>query len=160
MTYWLTIIPTLILLFLLVLSRFQIVKTIRQLKRLESVAKSDVITHVSESIHGITTIRSLMLQSHQTNKLIAFQNTHSRSWLVYFAYIRYFAFQTVILTAMYTLAISSLIIIFRYQLSPVVSAFVLSQMLYLFDSVQYYIRVSAEVESNMVSVERVLDYVY
>ena len=87
-----------------------------------------------------------------------YQNTHSKCWRVYFVYLRFFAFQVDSIIGIYMLLISIILILLRHQLTPAVSAFVLFQVFYLLNLSQYAIRLSAEVEMNMVSVERVLEY--
>ena len=157
-SHWLTFIPNLILLSVLVLFRYQLVQTIRQIKRIESAAKSDVISHVSLSLHGITSIHSLQLEEYQNNKMFYLENVHSKCWRVFFAFIRSFACQLNIVVAAYSLAVAFILIMLRENLSPVVTAFVLSQIFNLLDKSQYTLRVSAEIEMHMISVERVIDY--
>ena len=159
LAHWLTIIPNLFLLVFLILFRFQLVRTIRQIKRIESAAKSDVISHVSLSLHGITSIHSLSLEQHQSNKMCELENIHSKCWRVFFAFSRSFSIQLDMIIAIYSLSIAVILIILREQLSPVVSAFVLTQIFNLLDMSQYTLRISAELEMHMVSVERVLDYI-
>ena len=158
-THWLTIVPNLILLLFLLLYRYLLVRTIRQIKRIESAAKSDVISHVSLSLHGLTTIHSLELEEHQNNKMCNLENFHSKCWRVFFAFTRSFSFQLDIIIAIYSLAVAIILIMLREHISPVLSAFALSQIFYLLDTSQYTLRLSAELEMHMVSVERVLDYI-
>ena len=158
-THWLTLIPNLILLLFLILFRYQLVRTIRQIKRIESAAKSDVISHISLSLHGITTIHSLELEQHQNSKMWDLENIHSKCWRVFFAFTRSFALQLDIIIALYSLAVAIILILLRENLSPVLSAFALSQVFNLLDASQFTLRLSAELEMHMVSVERVLDYI-
>ena len=158
-THWLTLVPSMILLGILVLYRFHLVKIIRQIKRLESAAKSDVILHNSLTLHGLTSIHSLGLDSHQFRKLCAYENVHSNCWRMYVGFIRWFGFQVNCLIAFYSLSVAVILIFLKDQLSPAISAFAISQLFRLFDFSQFLLRVSAEVEMNMVSVERVLDYI-
>ena len=157
--HWLTIIPNLILLIFLIIFRLQLVRTIRQIKRIESAAKSDVISHTSLSLHGISSIHSLELEKHQNNKMCELENTHTKCWRVFFAFSRFFAFQLDIVIAVYFVMIAIILIVLREQLSPAVSAYVLLQIFNLLDASQFALRLSAELEMHMVSVERVLDYI-
>ena len=159
MVHWLTVVPCFLLIVFLIIYRFQLVRTIRQLKRIESAAKSDVISHFSSTLHGLTTIHSLNLESHQILKLYSYQNNHLKCWRIFYAYLRFFVFQVDVLVSVYGFIVAVIIIILRNDLSPLVSAFILSQVFSLLDLTQYSIRFSAEVEMNMVSVERVLDYI-
>ena len=158
-SHWLAVIPNLLLLLVLALFRYQLTRTIRQIKRIESAAKSDVISHVSLSLHGITTIHSLQLEEYQNNRMCQLEDVHSKCWRVFFAFVRSFACQLNIVVAMYTLAVAIILIMLRENISPVVTAFVLSQLFNLLNKSQYILRLSAEIEMHMVSVERVIDYI-
>ena len=159
MAHWLTLVPCILLVAILFIYRFQLVRTIRQLKRIESAAKSDVISHFSSTLHGLTTIHSLNLESHQIVKMFAYQNTHLKCWRTFYAYIRFFVFQVDVLVSVYGFLVAVILIFLREDLSSIVSAFILSQVFSLLDRAQSTLRISAEVEMNMVSVERVLDYI-
>ena len=142
------------------LHRYEFVRMVRQLKRIESAAKSDVISHVSLTLHGLTTIHSLDLQPYQSRTMYNYQNTHSTCWRVYFGYLRFFTFHIDSIICIYMLLISGIMILLREQLTPPIAAFVLSQVFNLLNISQHSIRLSAEVEMNMVSVERVLEYTH
>ena len=159
MAHWLTLVPCILLVAILTIYRFQLVRTIRQLKRIESASKSDVISHFSSTLHGLTTIHSLNLESHQIVKMFAYQNTHLKCWRTFYAYIRFFVFQVDVLVSVYGFLVALILIFLSEDLSPIVSAFILSQVFSLLDRTQFTLRMSAEVEMNMVSVERVLDYI-
>ena len=156
--HWLTLISSILLLILTFLLRYQLVRVIRQIKHLESVSKNDVITHISLTLHGLSTIHSLRLESHQSNKMCKYQNIHSNTWRAYFGFIRLFAFQIDFLCATYLFVVSIILILTVDYLSPAVSAFILSQISILLNMFQYSLRLTAEAEMNMVSVERVLEY--
>ena len=157
--HWLALLPSLVLLAVLLIFRYQFVKVIKQVKRLESATKSDVISHFSLSLHGLTTIHSLRLESYQNKILYNLQNIHSSCWRTYYGYVRFFAFQIDFIIAIYMLFISIVFVFFRQQLTPAIAAFVISQVSYLLTLSQLSIRFSAEVEMNLVSVERVLEYI-
>ena len=158
-THWLTLVPSIILLGILFLYRLHLVRIIRQIKRLESAARSDVILHISLTLHGLTSIHSLKLESHQFHKLCAYENIHSKCWRIFVGYVRWFSFQVNCIIAIYALSIALVLILLRDQISPATSAFALSQLFRLFDTSQILLRASAEVEMNMVSVERVFDFI-
>ena len=54
--HWLTLLPSILLLGFLLLYRYEFIRIVRQIKRIESAAKSDVISHISLTLHGLTTI--------------------------------------------------------------------------------------------------------
>ena len=157
--HWLSILPSLVLLALLLIFRYQFVKVIKQVKRFESATKSDVISQFSLSLHGLTTIHSLKLESYQNKLLYTLQNIHSSCWRTYYGYIRFFAFQIDFIIALYMLLVSIIFVLFRQQLTPVVAAFVIFQVSFLLNLSQFSLRISAEVEMNLVSIERVLEYI-
>ena len=156
--HWLTLIISILLLIIAFLLRYQLVRVIRQIKHLEAESKNDVITHISLTLHGLSTIHSLGLASYQSNKMCTYQNIHSNTWRAYFGLIRSFAFQIDSLCSIYLFVVSMILIFTVDYLSPAVSAFVLSQISILVNIFQYSLRLTAEAEMNMVSVERVLEY--
>ena len=113
MAHWLTLVPCVLLVAFLFIYRFQLVRTIRQLKRIESAAKSDVISHFSSTLHGLTTIHSLNLESHQIVKMFAYQNTHLKCWRTFYAYIRFFVFQVDVLVSVYGFLVALILIYLR-----------------------------------------------
>lgn len=59
---YLLVIPTLVIVAIFWALRFIFVRTSRDIKRLETIWKSPVFTHVASSLQGLTTIRALGAQ--------------------------------------------------------------------------------------------------
>ena len=158
LVHWITIVCSFLLFVITTIFRYQLIRVIRQIKHLESASKNKILTHVSLTMHGLSSIHSLGLESHQNRLMCEYQNIHSNTWRVYFGCIRLFAFQIDVLSSIYIFTVSIILILSSSYLSPAVSAFALSQISILIDNFQYSLRSTAEAEMNMVSVERVLQY--
>lgn len=68
-------------------------KTTRELKRLEGMARSPVFSLMSEVLKGITTIRSNDKIQYFSEKFESAQNAHSRAFFAFTAASRWFAYQ-------------------------------------------------------------------
>ena len=100
---WL-IIPTLILFVIFMGLRRYYMRSARDVKRLEGVAKSPVFSHLSTTFHGLTTIRAFSSQSILRSALVAkifsfylyrqefdsIQNIHSGAWYIFLSTTRWF----------------------------------------------------------------------
>ena len=137
-------------------------RTSRELKRLESVTRSPVYSHFQESLGGISTIRAY----EQEDRFI-----HENTWRIDFNTRAYFP----LVSANRWLAvrlefIGSLIIFFSASLSIFslvtsgISAglvgLAMSYALQTTQSLNWIVRQTVEVETNIVSVERVLEYAH
>ena len=70
--------------------RYWYLKTCSQVKRLESIARSPLYSHISLTLQGLTTIRSLALESRIIKDFHYFLDQHSRAWYHYVACSRWF----------------------------------------------------------------------
>ncbi|EKD20282.1 uncharacterized protein L3040_007291 [Drepanopeziza brunnea f. sp. 'multigermtubi'] len=136
-------------------------RTSRELKRLDSVSKSPIYAHFQESLGGITTIRAY----HQQQRF-AMEN----EWRVdanlraYFPSInanRWLAVRLEFLGSIIILSAAGFAIISVATGSGLSAGFVglaMSYALQITQSLNWIVRQTVEVETNIVSVERVLEY--
>lgn len=133
----------------------------REIKRLVSVSRSPIFAHFQESLAGADTVRAYRQQDrfifiHDANFDFSLQSLHMlrsvNRWLL------------VRLQMMGSLLIwvSSSLLIYKASTSSALSAgmvgFVMSYSLQVTSWLRLIVRFSAEVESNIVSVERCLEY--
>ena len=136
-------------------------RTSRELKRLDSTSKSPIYAHFQESLGGITSIRAYRQQ-----KRFAMEN----EWRVdanlraYFPSInanRWLAVRLEFIGAFIILAAASFAIISVATgsgLSAGMVGLAMSYALQITQSLNWIVRQTVEVETNIVSVERVLEY--
>ncbi|KAK3940375.1 hypothetical protein QBC46DRAFT_127013 [Diplogelasinospora grovesii] len=136
-------------------------RTSRELKRLDSVSRSPIYAHFQESLGGISTIRAY--RQHQRFEL-------ENEWRVdanlraYFPSIsanRWLAVRLEFLGAIVILAAAGFSVISvanHSKLSAGLVGLAMSYALQITTSLNWIVRQTVEVETNIVSVERVLEY--
>ncbi|XP_014214767.1 probable multidrug resistance-associated protein lethal(2)03659 [Copidosoma floridanum] len=134
------------------------IKPCRSIKRLEGITRSPVFNHVSASIQGLTTIRALHAQNILTREFDNHQDLHSSAWFLFFSGSRAFGMYIEMLTAFFlAIVVYSLLAIHEISLAGDVGLIV-TQILMLSGSLQWGIRQTTELENQMTSVERILEY--
>lgn len=136
-------------------------RTSRELKRLDSISRSPVYAHFQESLSGISTIRA-----YQQSKRFAMEN----EWRVdanlraYFPSInanRWLAVRLEFIGSIIILAAAGFAIVSVSTgsgLSAGLVGLAMSYALQITQSLNWIVRQTVEVETNIVSVERVLEY--
>lgn len=127
------------------------------IKRLEDVTKSPVFSHINSTLQGIATIRSNGAEKILTSEFDKHQDIHSSAWFTYIATARAFGYWLDLLCVVY---IS--IVAFSFLFMSMEGSFVglaITQTISLTGLFQWGLRQSVDVENQMVSVDRVLDYI-
>ncbi|XP_060700648.1 ATP-binding cassette sub-family C member 3 isoform X5 [Hemiscyllium ocellatum] len=146
-----------LLLFYWLVQRFY-VATSRQLKRLESVSRSPIYSHFSETITGSSVIRAYGRQNSfilmNDNKVDANQKSYfpgivSNRWLG--IRIEFIGNCIVLFAALFA-------VIGRTHLNPGIVGLSVSYALQVTMSLNWMVRMTSDLESNIVAVERVKEY--
>ena len=136
-------------------------RTSRELKRLDSVTRSPIYAHFQESLGGICTIRAYRQQERfalenewrmDANLRAYFPSISANRWLA----VRLEFLGSIIILASAGLAIGS--VAAGTHLSPGMVGLAMSYALQITQSLNWIVRQTVEVETNIVSVERVLEY--
>ena len=139
--------------------RYWYLKTCSQVKRLESIARSPLYSHISLTLQGLTTIRSLSLESRLTKDFHYFLDEHSRAWYHYLACSRWFGIRIDFLSVFVVIfGIFSAIIAKNFLGSNDLIEFSIPLILSLPIQLQTVVRTSGDVDILMVSVDRILKY--
>ncbi|XP_028401399.1 multidrug resistance-associated protein 4-like [Dendronephthya gigantea] len=137
------------------------VKTAREIKRIESLNRSPIYSHVSATLQGLCTIRALHTQPHFLRKYNKYQDRHTSAWFLILTGVRWLGFRLDMLCFVF-FAIVVFAPLAAEEVGMSVSATLVGlALLYtkqLFGMFQFCVRQTAEVENQMVSVERVLEY--
>ena len=136
-------------------------RTSRELKRLDSVSKSPIYAHFQESLGGISTIRAYRQQQRfalenewrvDANLRAYFPSTNANRWLaVRLEFIGSFIILAAAVFAIISVSTGS-------GLSAGMVGLAMSYALQITQSLNWIVRQTVEVETNIVSVERVLEY--
>ncbi|KAF2275206.1 multidrug resistance-associated protein 1 [Westerdykella ornata] len=136
-------------------------RTSRELKRLDSVSRSPIYAHFQESLSGMSTIRAYRQQKRfelenewrvDANLRAYFPSINANRWLA----VRLEFIGSVIILAAAGFAIIS--VTSRSGLSAGWVGLAMSYALQITQSLNWIVRQTVEVETNIVSVERVLEY--
>ncbi|KAL9596111.1 MAG: hypothetical protein Q9219_006010 [cf. Caloplaca sp. 3 TL-2023] len=136
-------------------------RTSRELKRLDSISKSPIYAHFQESLGGMTTIRAYRQQHRfalenewrvDENLRAYFPSINANRWLA----VRLEFIGSFIILAAASFAIVS--VAAGSGLSAGMVGLAMSYALQITQSLNWIVRQTVEVETNIVSVERVLEY--
>ncbi|KAK4697308.1 hypothetical protein P7C71_g748, partial [Lecanoromycetidae sp. Uapishka_2] len=136
-------------------------RTSRELKRLDSISRSPIYAHFQESLGGITTIRAYRQQDRfalenewrvDANLRAYFPSVNANRWLA----VRLEFIGSFIILAAASFAIIS--VASGSGLSAGLVGLSMSYALQITTSLNWIVRQTVEVETNIVSVERVLEY--
>ena len=158
-----TVLPLIIVLFIPALFIFLIIQkmyvsTSRQLKRLESVSRSPIYSHFGETIAGAPTIRAFGLQTDfvqqsdekvDFNQMCYYPNIIANRWL---------AIRLEFIGNLITFGSAIFCMVQNGTISSGDVGFVISYSLSITTVLNWMVRMTADVETNIVGVERIMEY--
>ncbi|XP_064556495.1 probable multidrug resistance-associated protein lethal(2)03659 isoform X2 [Drosophila montana] len=132
-------------------------KTSRDVKRLEAVARSPIYSHLSASLNGLPTIRAMEAQKALIAEFDNLQDLHSSGYYTFLSTNRAFGYYLDCFCTLYIV-----IIILNYFINPPENSgevgLAITQAMGMTGMVQWGMRQSAELENTMTAVERVVEY--
>ncbi|KAF7280544.1 hypothetical protein GWI33_005747 [Rhynchophorus ferrugineus] len=153
------IIPAIILLYIFTYARNLYLASAQDIKRLEGATKAPIFSHISASLYGLSSIRAFKSEKLVTKEFDDLQDQHSATWYMVIATSETLGFYLDVVSTIFLALVTFQFLIFENEntLSGNVGL-VIAQTLILTGMLQFGARQSAEVSSNMTSVERVLQY--
>lgn len=134
------------------------VTTSRQLKRLESVTRSPIYSHFSESVAGAATIRAFGRQQH----FIAQSETKvDKNHECYYPSIisnRWIGIRLELIGNVLVFCAAMLVVLGRGTLSPGVVGLIISYALSITVLLNWVVRMTSDLETNIVAIERIKEY--
>lgn len=133
----------------------------RELKRLDSVSRSPIYAHFQESLGGISTIRAYRQQERFKLENEWRVDANLRAYFPSVSANRWLAVRLEFIGAVVILAAAGFPVISvanGHDLSPGLVGLAMSYALQITTSLNWIVRQTVEVETNIVSVERVLEY--
>jgi len=134
------------------------VRTSRELKRLDSISKSPIFAHFSETLSGLSIIRAYkritMFVEENEHKL----NENAKAYFSLFASNRWLAIRLEFI-GYSVVTLAALFAVFgKGTINPGLAGLAMSYSLSLTGLLNMAVRMSAEVENQLVSVERFMEY--
>ena len=136
-------------------------RTSRELKRLDSVSKSPIYAHFQESLGGVSTIRAYRQQDRFQKENEWRVNANLRAYFPSISANRWLAIRLEFIGGLVILAAAGFAIVAVARgadLKPGLVGLAMSYALQITSSLNWIVRQTVEVETNIVSVERVLEY--
>ncbi|CAG2164890.1 unnamed protein product, partial [Oppiella nova] len=152
------IIPAIFLIIFTILIRTVYIKTARDIKRYEGLTRSPVYSHVSTTLNGLASVRAYGAQKAFEKQFYVYQDDHSATWFLFVCSSRALGLVTDYLCIVYIVAISTVLMAFPDTVSGGGVGLALSSVLMLINTTQWGVRQSTEFESQMTSVERIIEY--
>nr|XP_021196505.2 ATP-binding cassette sub-family C member 4 isoform X3 [Helicoverpa armigera]WRX06129.1 ABCC1 [Helicoverpa armigera] len=156
-----TLLPTTIILLLFYTILQIYLKSAQGIKRLEGTTRSPVFSHMSATLNGISTIRSAGAEQRLIQEFDKFQDIHTSTWSSYLASGVTLGFWLDFICVIYlTIVIVAFLVIDSKTIFSGNVGLAISQTLILTGMLQFGVRQTAEVISQMTSVERILQYTH
>ncbi|XP_011877731.1 PREDICTED: probable multidrug resistance-associated protein lethal(2)03659 [Vollenhovia emeryi] len=158
---WL-LIPTVFVAIVFYYLRIVYLATSRSVKRLEGITRSPVFGHLSATLQGLPTIRAFGAEAILTREFDNHQDLHSSAWYIFIASSRAFGFWLDVFCVLYIMLVTlSFLVLDSYGRGSMDGGYVglaITQSIGLTGMFQWGMRQSAELENQMTSVERILEY--
>jgi ABC-type multidrug transport system fused ATPase/permease subunit len=130
----------------------------RECKRLEAVTRSPLYASFSEALRGLPTIRAYAAGPRLRAAFLAAASRNAGWSFCWLTTARWVGFRLDLMVSLVLTAAPLLVMALRGRISPRLAALALTQSLQLAGVAQWCVRQAAEVENNMTSAERVLEY--
>ncbi|EPX71531.1 glutathione S-conjugate-exporting ATPase Abc2 [Schizosaccharomyces octosporus yFS286] len=148
------------LFFLYRYSQVYYTRTSRELKRLDSVTRSPLYAHFQESLGGLSTIRAYNMMDTFVSENDIRIDTNHRFWFLYFCSNRWQGIRVEVIgaTVVFSAAFLGILSAIRGNPNSGLVGLSLSYAVLITQSLTFVVRQSVDVETNIVSVERMLEY--
>ncbi|KAM8705279.1 hypothetical protein ACLKA7_009701 [Drosophila subpalustris] len=155
--YWL-LVPAAFLVVILGCIRYLYVNTSRSIKRLEGISRSPIYSLTNQTFQGLTTVRALQAQGAMENEFHEYQNANTSAWFLFLSCTRAFALWSDLLCIGYLTAVTFSFLMLRNEFQSGDVGLAILHSTTMTGMCQWGMRQTAELENEMTSVERVLEY--
>ncbi|XP_008070054.1 canalicular multispecific organic anion transporter 1 [Carlito syrichta] len=135
------------------------VATSRQLRRLDSVTRSPIYSHFGETVSGLSVIRAFEHQQRFLKHNEAGIDTNQKCVFSWIISNRWLAVRLELVGNLVVFSSALLMVIYRDTLSGDTVGFVLSNALNITQTLNWLVRMTSEIETNIVAVERITEYI-
>ncbi|XP_067215777.1 probable multidrug resistance-associated protein lethal(2)03659 isoform X1 [Linepithema humile] len=156
-TPWLAI-PTILCACIFVFFRSIYICTSRNIKRLEGTTRSPIFDHFGASLQGLTTIRAFNAEEILMADLCYHHDVHSSAAFLFMTTSQAFGFYIDVICQLYTGVIIIAFMVFDGLAVVSNIGLIITQTMSLTIMLQWGIRQTAELESQLTSIERILEY--
>ncbi|XP_028137191.2 probable multidrug resistance-associated protein lethal(2)03659 [Diabrotica virgifera virgifera] len=155
---WVFLFPSIIFISLVVTLRILYINTGRNLKRLEAATRSPLVGHINATLDGLSTIRAFDAEKRLTNEFYRHQDLYSSAVFTMRLSHTALIFYMGALSATFSTIIMAKFLFFPDDTSAGNVGLALTNIIRLSDMILWGINEWIEIETNMTSVERCLEY--
>ncbi|XP_069678144.1 ATP-binding cassette sub-family C member 4-like [Periplaneta americana] len=127
-----------------------------EIKRVEGITKSPVFTHVNATVQGLATVRTFGAQHVLSREFDKHQDVHSSAWFMFIAVQTTCGFYVDLLFSLFTIVV--VFVLLYTDSSGEKTGLLISLSLTVANLVQVGLRRFVEVSTDLVSVERIVEY--
>uniref|UniRef100_A0A8C5L1D2 ATP-binding cassette, sub-family member 2 n=1 Tax=Jaculus jaculus TaxID=51337 RepID=A0A8C5L1D2_JACJA len=135
------------------------VATSRQLRRLDSITRSPIYSHFSETVTGLTVIRAFEHQQRFLTHSETVMDTNQKCIFAWISSNRWLAIRLESIGNLIIFCSALLLVIYRNTLRGDTVGFVLSNALNITQTLNWLVRMTSEAETNIVAIERINEYI-
>uniref|UniRef100_A0A8C4KQZ1 ATP-binding cassette sub-family C member 5 n=1 Tax=Dromaius novaehollandiae TaxID=8790 RepID=A0A8C4KQZ1_DRONO len=145
------------IIFVLLFKIFQ--RTIQELKRMENISRSPLLSHITSSVQGLSVIHAYDKKDNYINQFKNLNNENAEHFLLFNCALRWFAVRTDILMSFVTLIVALFVVLSPPSISAASKGLTLSYIIQLSGLLQVCVRTGTETDAKFTSVEQIMQYV-
>ncbi|XP_039312865.1 probable multidrug resistance-associated protein lethal(2)03659 isoform X2 [Solenopsis invicta] len=134
-------------------------KTSKNIKRLEGIARSPVFTHLNATLNGLMTIRAYCAQDILKQEFGKLQDVHTSTTFMYTVTSTAFGFSLDMFCFILTSLVTFSFLMLNQSFSGGEVGLAITQIMAMTGMIQWGMRQSAEVVNQLMAVERVFEYI-
>lgn len=155
--YWF-LLPTIVIAILMYFIRKIYLNTSRVVKRIESVNRSPIFSQANATLQGLTTIRAFQAQNVLSKEFNECMDANTSAWYIFITTTRAFALWLDVVCVLYIAVVTMSFLLMGQNALGGSVGLAITQTISLIGMCQWGMRQSAELENQMVSVERINEY--
>lgn len=109
---WYLIFPALLMIIMIMVIRWAYIKTARDLKRFENMARSPIFNHMTITLNGLATVRAFEAEETFIKQYYTYQNEHTAVYFMCFASSRLLGITMDFICNMYLICVTVVLMIF------------------------------------------------
>ncbi|KAK6480073.1 multidrug resistance-associated protein 9-like [Huso huso] len=134
-------------------------RSIRELKRMESISRSPWFSYTTATVEGLSTIHAYNKQEEHIEQFKQLGDMNSSHYMLFYCGTRWLSFRLDFLTSVVTLLVALFAVLGPDSISRSFKGLAVSNIIQLTGMLQFWVRLGTELEAQFTSAERILEYV-